>query len=188
MDPDSDQALVASALFEVAAQAHDAGAAEHDVTLRLVAAARAGHGTAMAWLGDNADRKGDRQLAREWWTVAAESGIASAMYNLGTDYIETEELDQAVTWLSRAVDEGHPKALHNLGNAYYKLGDRDRARGSWMNSVEKHGNIESMSQLGVLQYERRDYRRAGEWWEMAAQRGSQDAMRNLGILRRQRLY
>ena len=99
-------------------------------------------------LGDAHLALGRHADAERAYVRAAKRGDDNAHANLGLLYLETDEPARAIGPFTRALELGHVHAEHNLGSAHHRLGELDEAARWYTRSWQRHGNLQSMENLG----------------------------------------
>lgn len=99
-------------------------------------------------LGDVCVQMHDFAAAERAYVHAAKLGHDDALNNLGLLYFEMDEPARAIAPLTRALELGHVFAEHNLGSAHHRLGDLDAASSWYTRSYRRHGNLQSLENLG----------------------------------------
>ena len=135
----------------------------------------------------------DKEIASEWYLLAAEKGNAEAQFCLGYKYQHGEgvkqDIQEAAKWYTKAAEQGVAGAQYNLG-WMYDNGDgiaQDKQEAiKWYTKAAEQGHANAQCNLGCLYDEGneivQDKQEAIKWYTKAADQGQANAQYNLGCL------
>lgn len=106
------------------------------------------HAEALNLLGDVHLHAKRYPQAEQAYRRAAELGNVDGYNNLGLLYLQLEDYQQARQALLQALESDHVYAQHNLAVAYHRLGELEEAERWYLISFSKHGNLQSLENLG----------------------------------------
>lgn len=147
---------------------------------------------AIFWVGlayqDGNGVKQDDLEAAKWLRRAADLKLADAQYALGWYYVAARgmerNMDEAMKLFLAAAEQGDLNAAQSLGH-FYQDGSVDKNPAEaekWSQKAADAGNVEAMTDLGLVLIEKKDFTGAKKWLAQASAKGNETAKRKLDAL------